>query len=109
MCTQRRLLNMRVVIEEGVRSSEEVVEDADVGFCVDEAGNLYVRKLVMVLKQEYNFSLESTRPPIQTRKSTTTSPLVRYGSTAASTPSLKICESDLLIGRAVSCYYGDVT
>jgi hypothetical protein len=34
-----------------------VVEDADVGFCIDESGNLYVRKLVMLLKQEYNFSL----------------------------------------------------
>ena len=48
---------MRVVIEEGGRSAEEVVEDADVGFCIDESGNLFVRKLVLLLKQEYNFSL----------------------------------------------------
>jgi hypothetical protein len=100
---------MRVVIEEGVRSAEEVVEEADVGFCLDEAGNLYVRKLVMLLKQEYNFSLESTRPLTQTRKSTTSSPQEKSGSTAASTPSLKICASGPPTGRAASCYCGDAT
>lgn len=55
--SEKRLLSMRVVIEEGGRSVEEVVEDADVSLCVDESGNLFVRKLVMLLKQEYNFTL----------------------------------------------------
>lgn len=96
-------MTMRVIIEEGTRSAEEVVEDVDVAFCVDEAGNLYVRKLVMLLKQEYNFSLESTRLSIQTNKSTTSSPPERFGSTAASTPSLKTCVSDQQIGRPASC------
>jgi hypothetical protein len=56
---QKRLLNVKVVIEEGGKTTEETVEDVDVGECIDETGCLYLRKLVMLLKQEFNFSLES--------------------------------------------------
>lgn len=80
------------------------MEDADVGFCVDEAGNLYIRKLIMLLKQEYNFSLESTRLPIQTKKSTTSLTQERFGSTVASIQSPKTCAYGQQIGRATTCY-----
>lgn len=54
---------MRVVIEETNKRNEEVAEDVDVTDCLDELGGLYLRKLVLLLKQEFNFSLESTPSP----------------------------------------------
>ena len=81
---------MRVVIEEGGRTAEEVVEDVDVGDCLDENGSLFIRKLVMQLKQDYNFSLESNSSDMQIRKFITFWHRQRYGSTAELIPSAKI-------------------
>lgn len=60
------------------------------GECLDENGSLFIRKLVMQLKQDYNFSLESNSTVIQIRKFITSWYRRRYGSTAVLTPSAKI-------------------
>ena len=54
---KRRLVTVKVVTETGTKKSEETVEDVDVGDCVDEMGGLYLRKLTLLLKQDFNFSL----------------------------------------------------
>ena len=46
-------------MEESGKVSDELIEDIDVLECLDEIGALYIRKLIMLLKQEYNYSLES--------------------------------------------------
>ena len=62
---------MKVVIDGSGKKTEETVEDVDVVECLDEMGGLFVRKLVLLLKQDYNFSLESNFGGTQTRKYTT--------------------------------------
>jgi len=37
-----------------------LIEEVEVGDCLDEQGYLYLRKLVLLLKQDNNLSLEST-------------------------------------------------
>ena len=71
-------------------SSEEVVEGVDVSECVDESNNLYLRKVVMMLKQDYNFSLESNHSNNQTRKYPIIWKVRTSGSTAVSTQLVKI-------------------
>lgn len=78
------------------------MEDVDVGECLDENGSLFIRKLVMQLKQDYNFSLESNNSVIKIRKFTTSWHRQRFGSTAASIPLVKICVLGLLTGKIVS-------
>lgn len=51
---------MKVVIDGSGKKTEETIEDVDVVECLDEMGGLFVRKLVLLLKQDYNFSLESS-------------------------------------------------
>ena len=60
-----------MVIDGSGKKTEETVEDVDVAECLDEMGGLFVRKLVLLLKQDYNFSLESNFGGMQTRKYTT--------------------------------------
>ena len=49
-----------MVIDGSGKKTEETIEDVDVVECLDEMGGLFVRKLVLLLKQDYNFSLESS-------------------------------------------------
>lgn len=49
------------------------------GDCLDESGSLFIRKLVMQLKQDYNFSLESNHSAMQIRRSITSWHRRRYG------------------------------
>ena len=60
-----------MVIDGSGKKTEETIEDVDVVECLDEMGGLFVRKLVLLLKQDYNFSLESNFGGMQTRKYTT--------------------------------------
>jgi hypothetical protein len=69
-----------VLIEEPERKIEELAEEVEVSDCLDEFGGLYLRKLLLQLKQDYNFSLESTIITMQTKKSTIIFPVVIYGS-----------------------------
>ena len=87
------------MIEESTKKSEETVEDVDVTDCLDELGGLYLRKLVMLLKQDYNFNLESKLPTIQTKKYTTSCREDGSGSTVESTPSAKIFASAARTGK----------
>ena len=48
-----------MTVEDAAKRNEEVVDDLDVSECVDEWGGLLLRKLILVLKQDYNFNVES--------------------------------------------------
>jgi hypothetical protein len=54
---KKRLTNVKVLIEEVDKKTEELVEDIDVSDCLDEFGGLFLRKLLLLLKQDNNFSL----------------------------------------------------
>jgi len=87
------------MIEETSKKNEETVEDVEVTECLDELGGLYLRKLVMLLKQDYNFNLESKHPTIQIKKSITSCPEDVFGWTVVLTPSVKIFGYEAKIGK----------
>lgn len=59
----------------GTETVVELVENVDISDFVEESGALILKKLIMLLKIEYNFPLESTPALIQIRKFTFTSPM----------------------------------
>ena len=83
---QRKLIAVRVIIENSSKKTEETVEDVDVTECLDEMGSLYIRKLVLLLKQDFNFSLESIFKVTKTKKFTTLCEEEGYGSTVELIP-----------------------
>ena len=52
-------INIKVIIQKNGAETSELIEDVDISEFVEESGVLILKKLVMLLKTEYNFPLES--------------------------------------------------